>query len=71
MLTADETRLIPLPVLARRLRVTVRWLRGEAAAGRLPAVRADKQYLFDSKAVERVLLARAAGNEGLEVSYAR
>ncbi len=45
--------------MARRLRVRVRWLRAEAAAGRLPHVRADDQYLFDPAVVEQVLIERA------------
>jgi hypothetical protein len=45
--------------MARRLRVPVKWLRAEAEAGRLPHVRADRAFLFDPDAVERVLLAHA------------
>jgi hypothetical protein len=50
--------------MARRLRVPVKWLREEAAAGRVPHLRADKALLFDPDAVERVLLERA-GREGV------
>lgn len=56
----EPPRLLTLPLLARRLRVTVRWLRGEAEAGRVPAVRADRTFLFNSEAVEQALLDRAA-----------
>ncbi len=49
--------------MARRLRVTLRWLRGEAEAGRIPCIRAEKQLLFDSVAVERALLKRASVGE--------
>jgi len=45
--------------MARRLRVPVKWLRTEAEAGRLPHVRADRAFLFDPDAVERVLIERA------------
>ena len=45
--------------MARRLRVTLRWLRAEAEAGRLPCIRAEKQLLFNADVVERVLLERA------------
>lgn len=55
----SDTRLTPLSQLARRLRVPVRWLRAEAEAGRLPAVRAERQFLFDAETVERLLLERA------------
>ncbi len=65
-----DTRLTPLSQLARRLRVPVRWLRAEAEAGRLPAVRAEKQFLFDAETVERLLLERATG-DGRAVANAR
>jgi hypothetical protein len=52
--------LTPLSVLARQLRVPVRWLRAEAEAGRLPCVRAEKQILFDPEVVYQVLRQRAA-----------
>lgn len=55
------SRLLPLNVIARRLRVPVRWLRSEAEAGRIPSLRADNQYLCEFEAVEAVLLQRARG----------
>jgi hypothetical protein len=54
-----STRLLPLNVVARRLRVPVRWLRAEAEAGRVPSLQADNQFLCDLGAVEAALLARA------------
>ncbi len=45
--------------MARRLGVTVRLLKGEAEAGRLPHVKAERSFLFNPDAVERVLLDRA------------
>ena len=53
--------------MARRLRVSVKWLKSEADAGRIPHIRADKTYLFDPQAVEQVLAERAR-TEGMEVS---
>jgi hypothetical protein len=51
--------------MARRLRVTVKWIKAEADAGRLPCVKADRTYLFDPEAVEAVLVERAkGGNHG-------
>ena len=47
--------------MAARLRVTAKWLRAEAEAGRLPHVKADKVFLFDPEAVEAALLERARG----------
>jgi hypothetical protein len=53
------TRLLPLNVVARRLRVPLRWLRAEAEAGRIPSLRADNQFLCDLGTVEAALLDRA------------
>jgi hypothetical protein len=52
--------LLPLNRMARRLRVTISWLRAEADAGRVPCLRAGDRYLFCAEAVERVLAERAA-----------
>jgi hypothetical protein len=54
-----EPRLLPLNVVARQLRVPFRWLRAEAEASRIPALRAGKQFLCDAAAVEAALLERA------------
>jgi hypothetical protein len=59
METTTPPRLLPLNVVARRLRVPVRWLRAEAEAGRIPCLRADTAILCDMVAVEAVLLKRA------------
>lgn len=52
-------RLLPAGPMARRLRVTVAWLRSEADAQRVPCLRAGRTYLFSPEAVERVLTERA------------
>ena len=52
--------LLPLNRMARRLRVTIAWLRAEADAGRVPCLRAGRQYLFSPEAVEQTLATRAA-----------
>ena len=55
-----ENELLTLPQLARRLKVSQRWLRDEAEAGRIPCLNAGSgRYLFSSTAVERALLERA------------
>ena len=54
-----QSKLLPVGPMARRLRVSVKWLRGEAEAGRVPCLKADKALLFDPETVERVLLERA------------
>lgn len=52
--------LLSLARMARRLGVTAVWLRCEADAGRVPCLRAGKQYLFAAGAVEAALAERAA-----------
>jgi hypothetical protein len=54
-----EYRVDPVGPMARLQRVPVRWLRGEAEAGRVPCLKADRAILFDPDAVEQVLLERA------------
>ena len=58
--------LLPLNVVARRLRVPVRWLRAEAEAGRVPCLSAGKAFLCDPQVVEAVLLERARQPVGAE-----
>lgn len=55
----NPSRLWPAGSLATRLGVKSRWLIEEAAAGRIPGVRADHTWLFDPEVVERILLERA------------
>jgi hypothetical protein len=59
MIQCTEPKLLPLALMARRLRVSVRWLRAEAESGRVPALRADRTFLFNPEAVERALVQRA------------
>lgn len=61
METKPPSQLLSLPAMARQLRVTQRWLRDEADAGRLPHIKAGKRYLFAADAVEAALLDRARG----------
>ena len=56
----DKTPLLTLRALARHLCVAPGWLRSEAAAGRLPHLRAGRQWLFNLHAVELELAERAA-----------
>jgi hypothetical protein len=51
---------LPLNRMARKLRVTIAWLKAEADAGRVPCLRAGTRYLFSPDAVEKVIAARAA-----------
>lgn len=52
-------RLIPIASMARLAGVTVRWLRSEAEAGRVPCLWADGRILMDRETVEAILLERA------------
>ena len=55
----DTSAPIPIGLMARRLRVSVAWLRSEAEANRLPHLKADSQVLFDPELIEAILLERA------------
>ena len=55
--------LLTTSAAARHLRVSARWLRAEAEAGRVPALRAGKRFLFSREATEGELLRRARGEE--------
>jgi hypothetical protein len=57
----DGDALLTLSLMARRLRVPVKWLRSEAQAGRIPALDAGGRFLFHAPSVERALLSRAVG----------
>jgi hypothetical protein len=58
-MTFRDPRLLALSAMARRLRVTTKWLREEAEAGRVPHLKAGPALLFDPVLTERVLLKRA------------
>jgi len=51
--------LLPIGPMARRLHVTVAWLRAEAEANRVPCLRAGQAFLFSPEAVEQALVERA------------
>lgn len=53
-------KVLNLSRMARRLGVTQTWLRREAQAGRVPALRADSRFLFEPEAVEEAVAHRAA-----------
>lgn len=55
-------KLLPLELVARRVRVTARWLRDEIDAGRIPHLRAGRRVLLDPEIVEAALLRRARGD---------
>lgn len=47
--------LLSLPRMARHLGVTQQWLKEQAQAGRVPALRAGSRYLFNPETVLQVL----------------
>lgn len=53
--------ILTLSRAARRLGVTVRWLRGEAEAGRVPCVIAERRMLFDARVLLQTVSAMAGG----------
>jgi len=52
--------LLNLARMARRIGVTIRWLKDEADAQRVPCLRAGRAYLFLPSAVQKALAIRAA-----------
>lgn len=58
-----EELIMSIDELARRLRLSKRWLHTEAVAGRIPSLKAGKRRLFNIEAVRRSLAARAAEEE--------
>lgn len=56
-----KTQLLKTGPMARRIGVSVRWLKSEAASGRIPCLRADNVYLFDPDVVIETLAKRARG----------
>lgn len=64
MLT-ERPKPVDLIEMARRLRVTTKWLRREAEAGNIPHLRADNGFLFNAEVVEELLLQRAGQWHGL------
>ena len=56
---SESTMVLPLRDAARRLGVSRAWLRREALAGRVPALRAGATFLFSAAALESALARRA------------
>ena len=54
-----EPSILPLRPMAYRLHVPMKWLRDEAAAGRLPHLKAGREMLFHPETVESLLSDRA------------
>ena len=59
----NNEKLIKAGPMARKLGVTVRWLKAEADLGRIPCVKAENRYLFNPETVLSILTERAKGGE--------
>jgi len=65
----EEKRIVPLGVMARLVHVPTKWLRSEAEAGRVPALRAGNRYVFRLDIVSRIIADRAAQASTGEASH--
>lgn len=63
-----ESKLLPINLVARKLRVPVGWLQSEADSGRVPCLQAGNRTLADPVAVETALLERARRPAAEEVA---
>jgi len=61
-----QNELLKAGPMARRLGVPARWLRAEAEAGRIPALKAENVFLFDPQVVSGLLAERARKGTGDE-----
>lgn len=68
-MSVENETVLGLNRMARRLRVTQKWLKEEADAGRLPYLKAGTRYLFDPQTVEQVLKQRASA-ESKPITFA-
>lgn len=59
-MTNPSSELVTLRELAKRLGLSVAWLRAEVDAGRLPHLKAGKRLLFSVEAVRDHLIRRAS-----------
>lgn len=59
--------LLPLRLIARRLRVPLKWLSAEAESGRIPALAVgDGKFLGNHIAIVNALLPRACGDSKMQ-----
>ncbi len=56
----QKLKIVNIVVLAKALRLPVRWLKSEAEAGRIPYLKVGRRFLFNIKAVEWALAERAS-----------
>lgn len=58
----ESKELLPLAVMAKRLRVPSKWLKERAVDGDIPALRAGNRWLFRPDVVGPVVAAMAASS---------
>jgi excisionase family DNA binding protein len=56
----DPDFLVTMPTLCQRLGLPVKWVRREASAGRLPAIRIGRRICFNVEAIKDFLRDRAS-----------
>ena len=54
-----DTQFEPLKIAASKIGIPASWLKSEAEAARLPAIRVGKRLLFNVEQVKRALLEKA------------
>lgn len=59
----NPSEIVPIEVLAKRLRLSKAFLKRETRAGRIPALRAGNQTRYNPEAVIAALANRAAGQD--------
>ena len=57
----EKSNLIHVRIAARRYGLPVKWLKGQAKAGKIPALVADNQVLFDRSILAKWLADHAKG----------
>lgn len=56
----ESKELVPLAIMAKRLRVPAKWLRDRAVAGDVPGLLAGNRWLFRPDVVAPIVAAMAA-----------
>ena len=60
----NTPHVVTLGELARRLRLSKRWLAAETKAGRIPSLKAGRRTLYNPEAVREALAELAADGKG-------
>jgi len=60
----NERMFVPIRTSAARIGVPLAWLRREVESGRVPAVRAGRQWLVHLERAREIIAKQAKNNEG-------